>query len=184
MRGYRGYGAIEYPPVSDYGYGDLFDGMADWFDLNDILDTGIATLSGAAGILLSSAAMPRVPWVKDTAARMAWSTALLGLVGGFLLSKLHKGAGNGFAAGTAGLGIAHLVGGLADMNVGLEFKSLPTSMANLLNSGLSNAVVEQEKLFGEPMVEEENLLAGFANAVVEDEGEMVNPGTYLTGGGY
>lgn len=175
----RGYSNIEYPPVSDYGYGDLFDGMADFFSLDDVLDTGIAALSGGAGILLSSAVMPRIPMIKDSANIMAWATTVLGLLGGFLLAKVHKGAGLGFAAGTAGLGLAHLVGGLADMNIGLEFKSLPASMANLLNPGLQNAVVQEEKLFGQPVVEEEQLLAGFANAVVEEEGEL-SPGSYLT----
>lgn len=136
---------------------DMWSDM-DFIDMDEIMELGVAALSGTGAILLSSAALPRVPIVRDNPYFMSGSAIAIGLLGGWLLSKFNKEAGIGLGAAMAGLGLAHLIGDIAGMEI-----------------GLGDAVVQEESLLGlsngaEP--EDETLLglpSGFKDAVVQEE---------------
>lgn len=202
MRGYRGRG-IEYPPFGYRGGMDLENAwgeLGEFLTMQDVQDLGLGLLSGGSGVLFSAAVMPRIPWIKDTSLRMGVSTTLLGILGGFLLTKLHRGTGIGFASGTGGYGLAAIIADLVGIDMSLKPSALPVPTANwgksLLFPGvkgapaLKNAVVERERLFGigSPDVTKVTMPA-LSNAVVEretlygvndeyDEAEA-GPGTYL-----
>lgn len=183
----RGYRRIEYPPFGyrgGMGVDDAWGELGEFLTVQDVQDLGLGLLSGGSGVLFSAAVMPRIPWIKDTALRMGISTTLLGILGGFLLTKLHRGTGIGFASGTGGYGLASIIADLVGIDMSLKPSVLPATAnwgRSLLFPGmqggapLSNAVVERERLYGNniaaigsPVVNKVTMPA-LRNAVVEPQ---------------
>jgi hypothetical protein len=185
---------IEYPPYGGYrdamGLEDAWGDIGAFITVKDVTDVGLGLLSGGGGVLLPAVLMPRIPGINRSAVGMGAATTVLGILGGFLLTKLHRETGVGFAAGAGGYGLATMIADL--VGIDLSMKAVPAVTAawgkNLLipgaaaNPALRNALVEPQRLFGSPTVQKVPL----ANAVVEpqvlyanDEEEEPNPGSWL-----
>lgn len=138
------------------GIGDLFD-FDEWFSGEALMSDGIAALTGAGGILLASAGIPRIPlpdaWTPETKSRVRSLAGLVtAYVGGRLLWRLDRRASSAFVGAVGGMAIAQLVGGLANLSVGFaaspEEEALMGAEDELLGQGdedmgrLSAAAVE------------------------------------------
>lgn len=206
MRGYR---RIEYPPFGyrgGMGLEDAWGEIGEFLTVQDVQDIGIGLLSGGSGVLFSAAVMPRIPWIQDTKMRMGIATTVLGILGGFLVSKLHRGTGVGFASGTGGYGLASIIADLVGIDMSLTPALMPATAnwgKSLLFPGtqgapLSNADVQRQRLYGNPaaslgspvvnkvtmpalrnaVVERESLYGVGEDAYDQDEAEN-GPGSYL-----
>lgn len=136
----------------------------DFIDIDEMMELGIGALSGTGSILLAGAALPRIPGINTDSRIMAGSAIAIGLLGGWLLSKINKEAGIGFGSAMAGLGLANLIGEITGMDVSLgDAVVQEESLLGKLSDGMEP---EDETLLGlpsgfkDPVVQEENLFSG------------------------
>ncbi len=113
-----------------------------------------AAAAGAGGVLLASVAIPRVPFLARLSTPIKGAiTALAGLLIGRLLWAVNRDAAVGVIGSMGGLGIATLVGGLANIPVGLgEFDQEPEE-EELLGLG-QPVIIEEDELAQLPEDEE------------------------------
>lgn len=155
--------SIEYPPIEDLMLEDMWDGL-DFPAVNFPLsrDAVIAGLSAGGGMLLTSAVVPKLTFLKDKMWRSV-ASILGGLAGGYLLYDFNRPAAAGLMAGMVGHGVATIAGDFTNVKVSLEDDY---SDEDLL--GLGDAVVDEETLLtGGVGQDEDEELFGLEDAEVD-----------------
>jgi hypothetical protein len=110
-----------YPPLESSDIEGMWNGLDQQIITQEqIMDMGVATLSGAGGIMLAGTILPQIPFLKDQPMGKAFSAIVLGLVSGRLLWDVNKEAALGLAGGMGGLGLASLVNQMTGIDVSLS----------------------------------------------------------------
>jgi hypothetical protein len=136
--------------------GDLFD-FEEWFSKDALMSDAIAAASGAGGILLASAAIPKLSEMilpadmsLENKSRIRSGMGLLvAFIGGRILWRVDKRASAGFVGAVGGLALAQLIGGVANLDVG--FAALPEEEA--LTGLMGNGETEELAQLGAAVAE-------------------------------
>lgn len=173
---------MEFPPLDSLGedYGPDFFGLGQWLDPEMLRASGVGVLAGAGGILAVTNVLERIDYLADKPRWKAGVALATGLVGGRVLWQWSRDAAMAFTGAVAGLGLAKLVGDMAEVSSQLSSAGVTNVPSYQFFSPTRGAVrgLPRGRGVGQVVVTEDD---PFALGSVEVTDDQIGVGSWLGG---